>query len=557
MSSALTIRSADPALAAKLRGEGVAPLLARVLSARRDISRRSDIAPALQHLPRPAALAGLPALAGGLADAVQGRQPVCVVGDYDADGVTAAVLAVSALKKMGAEVSLIIPERPDGYGLSPEIAERAAAQARALLTVDNGAAAVAGVRRARELGMTVCVTDHHLPPPESAEQPPAHFCANPKSAAAPWPAANLSGVGVAFYAMAALRAELFRRGALAAPPNLAEFLDLVAVGTVADCVPMDAVNRSLTAQGLARLRAGRGCPGLRAILRTAGRRAENLNARDLSHALGPRINAAGRLDNAQVAARCLLADNDGEAEAAAAELEECNTERVRLLRRDSAAAAARVPRPPPAGLVLHDSAWRAGIIGIVAARVSEEFSRPAVIFADDGAGQVKGSGRAVNGFNLHRALARAQALRPELPFEFGGHAVAVGVKMRAADLPEFAAVFARACAEDEAAATAAPPLEVDEAPPPAEITVRAAAQVNRVIWGKEFPTPKFAGEFAVKSENALPGGHARMTLEADGRRFPAVRFFAEPSGAARLAVVYQVGLSLSGGAPQLVVERTL
>ena len=531
-------------------------MLARVLSARDNVNCKADIAPALQNIPHPRDIPELPPLASALADAIGKNQPVCVVGDYDADGVTAAVLAVSALKKMGANATWIVPERPDGYGLNPQISERAAQQAQVLLTVDNGASAKAGIARARELGMTVCVTDHHLPPKNPDQTPSYHFAANPQSAPKPWPAPNLAGVGVAFYAMAALRAELIARKKLNSVPNLAEFLDLVAVGSIADCVPMDAVNRSLTAQGMARIRAGKCRPGLRAILQAAGKNRERINTRDISHVLAPRVNAAGRLNDAQSAVRCLLAENDGEAQHAANHLEKLNSQRVQLQKQSSEEAVAGIPRPPPNGIVVSNPNWHPGLIGIIAARLGDVFARPAIVFADEGGEKLKGSGRSTGGFNLHQALSQMREKRPDFAFEFGGHASAVGVKLNREDLPEFAALFADACAgigkdgaEEE--------LELDEPPAPAEITWRAAAQINMVAWGNSFPHPRFMGEFAVLSERVLRGGHLQMMLEADGLRFPAVRFFAEPSGARRVNAVYEVAMNLAGTGAQLVVERTL
>ena len=556
MPIALTTRPANESIAAKLRGEGVAPLLARVLSARENVRCKADIAPPLQDLPAPQNLPGMPNLARALADAMECRESICVVGDYDADGAAAAALAFSALKKMGAEATWLIPERPDGYGLSPALAEKAAAQnARTLLTVDNGAGAHDGVRRARELGMTVCVTDHHLP--ARADSPHAHCNVNPKASHRPWPAPNLAGVGVAFYAMAALRAELVSRKKLAAPPNLAEFLDLVALGSIADCVPMDRVNRSLTAQGLARIRAGKCRPGLLSLLAAAGKRRERITSRDVGHFLAPRVNAAGRLNNVAAAMRCLLAENESEALAAAARLEELNSERGRLQRAAADAAESRVSDPPPDGIVLHDSEWHPGLVGIVAARLGDVFARPAIVFADDrggGDGNLKGSGRTVDGFNLHAALSEIRAGRPDL-FEFGGHASAVGVRLRLENLAEFAGLFARACAGARPAD--GPVLEVDESPHPEEITFRAASQVNSVAWGISFPPPKFAGEFAVLSERPLRGGHVQLTLEHGGRRFPAVRFFADPTGEPRLSAIYEVAVNLSGAGAQLIVERAL
>ena len=555
MPSVLTTRPADESIAAKLRGEGVAPLLARALSARKNVNCKADIAPALQNLPTHRDLPGMENLARILADAIENNQPVCVVGDYDADGVTAAALAFSALKKMGAQASWRIPERPDGYGLNPQISELAAQDARVLLTVDNGASAVEGVRRARELGMTVCVTDHHLPPESSADIPPAHCAVNPKSSSEPWAAPNLSGVGVAFYAMAALRAELTGRGKLHSPPNLADFLDLAAVGTIADCVPMDAVNRSLAAQGLARIRAGRCCAGLRAILDLAGRPRESFNSRGVSHALAPRVNAAGRLNDAKSAMRCLLAENDAEARLAAARLEELNNERVRLQRLASDEAVLRVSDPPPDGIVLHDSDWHPGVIGIVAARLGDVYGRPAIVFADDGGGgRLKGSGRTVNGFNLHAALSGMRLARPDL-FEFGGHSSAVGVRASLSELGEFAGMFSRACGEFSWEDSEA--LEVDESPRAEEITLSAARQLDWVSWGMDFPVPRFAGEFGVVSERVMRGGHVRMILELEGRRFPAVRFFADPSGESRMTAVYGIEINHFGSGAQLVVERTL
>ena len=506
-----SVRKGREALRRKLQSEGVPPLAARILSAR-NIAGSEDIAPPLAALPPPDVLPDMEKLCDILAAAVRNGEKICVVGDYDADGMCATALAVRCLEKLGANVSWKIPDRKThGYGLHTEIAETAAAEgASVLLTVDNGVAAADAVARAKQLGMKVCITDHHLPPPQL---PDADCIVNPRLHGGESAGANLSGVGVAFYAMAALRTRL------GAALKMTPFLDLVAVGCIADCMPMDATNRAMVGGGLARLRRGDGRAGLAALLaEVQPRRADNLSCDDIGHSVAPRINAAGRLNQTQTAMECLLAEDKKTAHKKAAALSVLNEKRKQIV----AATMAQIPAPPPnaAAVIAADEKWQSGVMGIIAGKLADAHRIPALAFTREN-GLWRGSGRAPPGRNLHSLVVAAAEIAPVI--NFGGHSQAVGVSL--GEISPFAQAFTECCRRD--APAAAPRWQVDEMPPPEEITPDAVGYLERIVWGGGFARPLFAGAFAVSEIRPLGRGreHLRMRLRGGGLNIPALAFF--------------------------------
>src|SRR6185436_3637929 len=371
---------------------------------------------------------------------------ILVIGDFDADGATSMALIVRCLSAWGfANVDFLVPNRFEfGYGLTPEIVGLAAQRAPSLIiTVDNGISSLAGVKAARERGMQVLITDHHLP---GAELPAADVIVNPNVPGSRFASRALAGVGVAFYVMAAVRRELDVRGESVSPP-VADFLDLVALGTVADLVPLDANNRVLVAQGIRRIRAGRAVPGIRALLAIAGRNAVGLTAADLGFSIGPRLNAAGRLDDMSIGIRCLLSDSESEALALATRLDQLNSERREIEAKMQGAALAAVSglRDPGDGarhgVCLFDAGWHQGVVGLVASRIKDRVRRPVIAFARAGDGQLRGSARSVPGIHIRDVLDGMATRHPELISRFGGHAMAAGLSLEESKLDEFATAF--------------------------------------------------------------------------------------------------------------------
>ena len=446
----------------RLQAEGITPLAARVLSAR-GVNNSDDIVPALRRLPPPSDLPGAESAACELAAAITASQKICVVGDYDVDGMTATAIAVDCLTFLGADVDWLIPRRCAGYGLSSALAEEAARRgANWILTVDNGICATSGIAKAQALGMKVCVSDHHRFGPK----PPLADCiVHPALNKTVTPLSNLVGVGVVFYLMAALRARLN------VDCDMSQYLDLTALGTIADCAPMDEVNRTLVGGGLRRLRAGAGRIGLMALTRRAKRDIGTLGTSDLGYALAPRLNAAGRLDNVDDAMQCLLADNETTADAAVRRLEKHNGQRIVLQNQALKELRATLPDTLPAGIVKFNDSWHLGVIGIVAGVISADTGRPTLVFAGTGDGHWRGSGRAPDGWDLFALIQEIDKNNPGLLLGFGGHAGAVGVNLEYSGEKHLEELFASACAA--AKKPTKPGWEVDETPMTEEITKAA------------------------------------------------------------------------------------
>ena len=485
-----------------------------------------------------------------------------IVADYDSDGATACAVGVRALRAMGAHVDYLVPNRFEyGYGLTPEIVALARQRftPAVLITVDNGIASVEGVAAANAAGLRVWVTDHHLP---GAELPDAECIVNPNQPGCEFPSKHLAGVGVMFYAMLALRAELRQRGWFASrsEPNLASLLDLVALGTVADVVRLDSNNRLLVKQGLERIRAGKTWPGVGALLRIAGRDARRASTYDLGFVVGPRLNAAGRLDDMSRGIECLLADDAVAAGRIAQELDHLNRQRRAIESDMHEAALARletIDAREDYSLCLFDPDWHQGVIGILASRLKEKLHRPVIAFARGADGEIKGSGRSIAALHLRDALDRVTKREPGLILRFGGHAAAAGLTVREADFARFRAAFedaARALLEpadlDRVIATDGP-LERDR------LTLDDAHTLEQAVWGQGFPPPTFCDEFAVVEQRVVGGRHLRLRVARDGGDYEAMLFGAADPLPPRVRAVYRLAVNEFNGSRrlQLTIEH--
>lgn len=452
---------------------------------------------------------------------------IVVVGDFDADGATSTALSVLALRGLGyGNVSYLVPNRfEDGYGLSPEVVDQAHARgAQMIMTVDNGISSHAGVERAHALGIPVLVTDHHLP---GDTLPAAEAIINPNLRDCEFPSKSLAGVGVAFYLMLALRTFLRDKGWFdergIAPPNLADLLDLVALGTVADVVPLDANNRILTWQGLSRIRAGKCRPGIKALLEIANRDPQKLAASDLGFALGPRLNAAGRLDDMSVGVALLLCDNTGEARVLANELDALNQTRKEIEQGMQAEALTlcekleRSSEALPGGLAMYHPQWHQGVVGILASRIKERFHRPVIAFAPTGDGTLKGSGRSIQGLHMRDALERLDTLYPGLILKFGGHAMAAGLSLEEARFEEFQQRFGELVTEWLDPALLQGEVVSDGPLAAAEMSMEVAQMLRDAgPWGQMFPEPLFDGRFRLLQQRLVGERHLKVMVEPVG-----------------------------------------
>ncbi|MGQ0529514.1 MAG: single-stranded-DNA-specific exonuclease RecJ [Panacagrimonas sp.] len=509
------------------------PVVARVLAAR-GICEPEQLKLELRHLLPPASMRGTDQASACVVRAIQRRQRIVIAGDYDCDGATGVALAVLGLRRLGADhVDYVVPNRLTmGYGLSVPLAELAAARgAQLLITVDNGIASHAGVAAARALGLQVVVTDHHLP---GAELPDAHALINPNQAGCDFASKHLAGVGVMFYLLLAVRAELRVQGAFAAgeEPNLAELLDLVALGTVADLVKLDRNNRILVAAGLARIRAGRSRPGVRALLKLAGRNEAELDASDLGFVLGPRINAAGRIDDIGIGIRCLLSEDDAEAAALAHQLDQINRLRRQMQDQMNDAALAQLlsgVQTQGYGLCLFDAQWHEGVVGLVASKLREVANRPAIAFAPaQEPGVLKGSARSVPGLHLRDVLAAIDAAEPGLILRFGGHAMAAGLSLTHAELEKFSACFDAYCRAQLTPAQLERVIETDGPLDAEHLSVETVAALEQAgPWGQGMPEPLFDNAFEICGARTVGADqrHVRYRLRlGQGPELTAVHF---------------------------------
>jgi len=525
------VRRNVPPAAKALAAAGVNPVLARVFASR-GVASAGELALELATLPGFATMKGIADAATRLADAILRREKIVIIADYDADGATACAVGMRGLAAMGAVVDFMVPNRFEyGYGLTPEIVAAAAAIApRLIVTVDNGIASHEGVAAAAERGIEVLITDHHL---AAATLPAPALIVNPNQPGCGFPCKHLAGVGVIFYVLIATRAELRQRGHFTgrAEPSLGMLLDLVALGTVADVVCLDRVNRTLVAHGLARIRAGRAQPGIQALLTVAGRDPRRATGYDLGFVVGPRLNAAGRLSDMALGIRCLLADTEASAAPLAAELDRLNRERrdVESTMQEEALVALEAQMLDAADadaytLCLFHPDWHQGVVGIVAGRLKDRYHRPTIIFARGSDRELKGSGRSIPGFHLRDALDLATKRAPGLVAKFGGHAYAAGLTISEAELPRFAAIFEAIAREQLTSGDLARTLNSDGSLEPGELGVDLAGALRAEVWGQGFPAPLFDDTFAVLAQRIVGGNHSKLALARGSERFDAILF---------------------------------
>ena len=514
------------------------PRALKQIYANRGVDRLDDITLPLSQLAPPSALKGAQAAAEMLADAIEFHASVVIVGDFDADGATSCALAVSLLKQMGLEeVTYLVPNRFEfGYGLTPEIVGIAAQyQPDVLVTVDNGIASIDGVMAAQMLGMSVIITDHHLP---GDTLPEADIIVNPNQPGCTFPSKALAGVGVMFYVLTALRAELRQRGWFESMgidiPNLADALDLVALGTVADVVPLDKNNRTLVAAGLARMRSGRARPGIEALFEVAGRDISQVSSTDLGFVAGPRLNAAGRLDDMSVGIECLLAESSASARTLATQLNDFNKERKEIERTMQTDAMALLEKGDLSvgnedfALSLFREDWHQGVVGILASRVRERFHRPTIVFAQSGDGELKGSGRSIPGVHLRDALDRVATSTPGLITKFGGHAMAAGLSLSQDDLPRFREAFNRVVAQALKGSLPDQVTVTDGQLPQSDLTLALAeALESGGPWGQAFEAPFFEGVFTISDMRVVGEKHLKFRLITEAGLIDAIAFNAE------------------------------
>jgi len=547
----LVARDVPPRAAWALEQAGVHPLLARLFAAR-GVATAQDLDASLAQLLPPDGLLGIDRAAALLADAMARDARLCVVADYDCDGATACAVAVRGLRALGArQVSYLVPDRVvDGYGLTPTIAERVhALGADVLITVDNGIASVDGVARARALGLQVLVTDHHLPGPEL---PQAEAIVNPNQPGCTFASKALAGVGVMFYVLLALRAELRARGAFAPDqqPRLDALLPLVALGTVADVVRLDANNRRLVAQGLQRVRKGQMPVGMSALFVAAGRAPAQCSAQDFGFALGPRLNAAGRLADMTLGIECLLTDDTDRATELATQLDRINRER-RDIEGDMREQALQLveglfdpDEAPPSALCVFDPDFHEGVVGIVAARLKDRHHRPTFVFAPSAAAgrghELKGSGRSIAGFHLRDALDLVAKRHPGLLLRFGGHAMAAGCTLLEEHLDTFEQALQQVAQEWLDAATLQRRLETDGSLPIEHCRADVADALAREVWGQGFAPPTFADVLEVLGQRLVGERHLSLKLRHQGQLFDGIWFGRTEPLPARARLAYRL-----------------
>ncbi len=550
------------------------PARLRQIYASRGIQHVDELNRSAGNLLAPQDLKGLPQALALLTGALHQQQRIVIVGDFDCDGATSTALMVLALRAMGAQhVAYLVPNRFEyGYGLSPEIALLAAQQnAELLITVDNGISSIAGVETARQQGMKVLITDHHLP---GTELPQADAIVNPNQPGCQFGSGNLAGVGVAFYLMAALKSHLQQQSWFAqqniVAPNVADYLDLVALGTVADVVALDNNNRILVHQGLQRIRAGRCRAGIKALCEVAGRDLSRLTASDLGFSVGPRLNAVGRLDDMTMGIACLLANDEHIARHLASQMDSLNQERKAIegnMQQEAQAALSRLKALDgelPAALVLHQDDWHQGVVGLVASRIKEQYHRPVFAFAEAGEDELKGSGRSIPGLHMRDALERLDQLHPGLICKYGGHAMAAGLSLPKACLAPFRERFTALVADwltpDQLTGT----ILTDGELFPQEFSLEMAEVLrNAGPWGQAFPEPSFDGIFRLRHQRLVGSKHLKMEVEVpNGPCLDAIAFNVDlarwpDASVGQVQLVYRLDINEWRGqrSVQLLVEQ--
>lgn len=550
------------------------PVLRRVLAARGALTA-ADLDTSLDGLYRTEALDGIDKAVALLENAIIREEKIVIVADFDADGATSCAVAMCALKSMGAvEADYLVPNRFEyGYGLTPPIVELAAAKnPQLLVTVDNGISSIDGVEAARNMGISVLITDHHLP---GARLPNANAIVNPNVPGDPFPSKSLAGVGVIFYVMLALRQRLQARGWFTDSglkyPNLGDLLDFVALGTVADVVPLDQNNRRLVAQGLARIRAGKCHPGIRALLKIAGRDIPRLTSVDLAFALAPRLNAAGRLADMSLGIECLIGEDQKDCDRAAVALDDLNRQRREIEAEMKTQAIDLVNSMAlsdgdalRSGVCLFDEDWHQGVVGIIASRIKERYHRPVIAFAPAADGQLKGSGRSIPGVHLRDGLDAIATRNPGLLTKFGGHAMAAGLSLTSEKLAEFSAAFAKEVERQLDGSGIKPEIMTDGELGQEDFSLDLATVLAQAApWGQSFPEPLFDGRFQILNQRIVGETHVRLQLlpMGDSKSIAAIAFGAVDeawaSGPRQIHAAYRLAVSEYRGVRslQLVVEH--
>ncbi len=546
---------------------GIHPVLARVYAAR-GIAEPGQINKDLSRLIPFKSLKNISIMATLLADAIAAKKRLLIVADYDSDGATACAVGIRALRQFGATVDYLVPNRFEyGYGLTPEIVRLAATvttgkQPDILITVDNGIASVEGVDEANRLGIQVLITDHHLP---GDELPDAAAIVNPNQPGCDFPSKNIAGVGVMFYLMLALRAELRTRGAFISKkePNLANLLDLVALGTVADVVRLDDNNRILVQQGLYRIRNGRSCAGISALLYVVRRDLRQVSTYELGFMLGPRLNAAGRLDDMALGIECLITDDESHAIQIALQLEALNCQRreIEADMQDSARVmlekvlmvqGLRQNDQIPRSISLFDPSWHQGVIGILASRIKDKFHRPVIAFAPGTDDEIKGSGRSIPGFHLRDALDVVSKRYPGLLLKYGGHAAAAGLTVRTSDFGKFRDAFEQTAQAQLTPADLMQIIETDGDLSESEMNLELAQHLTEQAWGQGFPYPAFNARFSVENQRVVGEKHLKLKLRKHvsstrkqklGRLYDAMLFFYHDSLPETIDAVYRLQIN--------------
>ncbi len=545
---------------ASLRAAGVHPLLARLYAAR-GVRMPADVEYGINALLPPSTLKGIERAAQLLADAIARESRMLIVADYDCDGATACAVGLRALRAYGARVDYFVPNRQElGYGLTRELVELVATRKPDLLiTVDNGIASIEGVAAANERGIRTLITDHHLP----ADSLPAATCiVNPNQPGCAFPSKSIAGVGVLFYIMIALRSVLREQGHFKtrAEPNLAHLLDLVAAGTVADVVRLDHNNRVMVSQGLQRIRSGKACAGLQALFAVAGREMSRASGFDLGFAVGPRINAAGRLADMHLGIECLATDDMSRALSIAQDLDRLNRERRDIEASMQAAADLALVRVQPseqATLSLFDPSWHQGVVGILAGRIKDRFHRPTFVFAPSDDDQLRGSGRSIAGLHLRDCLDLVSKMHPNLLVRFGGHAAAAGVTIAERDLDRFSEAFEAVSRKLLDAGALERVVETDGSLEPQWVSLEVARLLDGAIWGQGFPAPLFEDRFNIRSQRVVGGRHLRLKLERDGFAIDGIQFNHVDPLPAAAQCVYRLTINQFNGLSeaQLSVEH--
>ena len=542
----IATRPINPQLQSALQAAGANPLIAQLYAAR-NVADSSELNDSLKQLIPYTQLTNCTAAASRLADAIQAKQKILIIADYDADGATACSVAMKGLASMGARVDFFVPNRFEhGYGLTPELADIAHAKgADLIVTVDNGISSAEGVARAKALGLDVIVTDHHI----AGSVIPDCIIVNPNQRGCTFPSKSIAGVGVIFYVLIALRAELRARDYFSgclniAEPKLDELLDLVALGTVADVVALDHNNRILVSQGLKRIRAGKMSHGIRALFQTARCSAQKAQPFDFGYKIAPRINAAGRLDDMSIGIACLLSGSLNEAESMASELNELNQTRQEIEQEMLTDILADCPNALPreqTTLCVYRDSFHQGVVGIVASRLKEKFYRPVFVFAPDDDGNYRGSGRSIAGVHLRDVLDAISKHAPEIIIKFGGHAMAAGLTLRSGSLKTFGDLFEDIVRSQVNEDTLSQTFLTDGSLKASDITLANAQLLNAQIWGQGFPPPSFADTFQVVRQQSMGADkkHTKAWLAKEGQEFEAMFWRCEDTLPRDIRVVYR------------------